>query len=971
MNKTTKIIIAITLIVFSLVYKSPAQESSLIQYQTEVLTTGCLAEALIDDNYAFIRGQTGLNIFDLTDIENPTLVKIIPGVFPDYMKESNNWLYCVNDNIFQIVRITNPIENTYIEGELEVEFGGSRSIYDGVRDIDLFVNSSPYKNNYILVLNFYPPKLNLININDKSNPVIDTIFMLADNGAMDFIKFSSSGLVVLQVNNFITNYLIDYDELTLEETFSMELSTEIWPSTPYRIISDPENLYLNYIVGSTGFNIVFDVIDTIFEPDYFEIPTGQRFNMFQVNNLLYCGGRRYNNNSWSSAIDIFEFDGLGNVEFIQTETDKDAQHFTMNEENNILLSSLGIDNYLYADTGYFTTYSLNEPEYISEMGYYERNGELTAFDINSQFSYVVKSDSTLNILNILAPDVPFIESTFNTRGFPNDIDVENNRAYIANGVDGIQIVNVQDPQEPEELGYYQVPSLLNAKRVIVRDNLAYVASTTGLFVYDISTPSNIIEKGYYQISTIKNMFLEGDLLYLTGISEGIVVLNVSNPSLILVAATFSTPFAHSIYVRNNKAYLTCYGAGFYIYDISDLQNVSLLSYYSSNNNYMGLDVFGGYAYTSNSDNIEVFDIHNSANCSPIAEYNNKESNRYVDDLDIAFKSGYIYNLSDYSFSIYKFIPTNFNQPKLEISLQQNPAFSEYADIYITSDIPFGDNPELIEEEYNTQIELTEIENHIYKGEYVFSENGTYTFTVNAVSAFEIPVSYSKTYQVENFTGNNMNTIVYPDKMIRLSSPEDSKFNKCVLLTEYTKVDSIALSTAKPVGKAYEFFPKTKLDKKFDISFYLSEKYENYNKNGLKVCKLTEDKPVPVISQYIPEQNTIYAQVDELAIYQLFYKNEWDNRYNYPKFGMKVFPNPSKGNLVIDLRLEKETLVSIDLFNQIGQKIATIDKGKRQAGQYFINWNENEFDLSNGVYYIILKTNNPEYNNLVNKIIFLK
>ncbi len=71
--------------------------------------------------------------------------------------------------------------------------------------------------------------------------------------------------------------------------------------------------------------------------------------------------------------------------------------------------------------------------------------------------------------------------------------------------------------------------------------------------------------------------------------------------------------------------------------------------------------------------------------------------------------------------------------------------------------------------------------------------------------------------------------------------------------------------------------------------------------------------------------------------------------------LKIYPNPSNKNTFIDYTLENETPIIVNIYDSLGRKIKNLLTGHQKAGKYQIKFNHK--GLSNGSYFIVLKTNN--------------
>lgn len=84
-----------------------------------------------------------------------------------------------------------------------------------------------------------------------------------------------------------------------------------------------------------------------------------------------------------------------------------------------------------------------------------------------------------------------------------------------------------------------------------------------------------------------------------------------------------------------------------------------------------------------------------------------------------------------------------------------------------------------------------------------------------------------------------------------------------------------------------------------------------------------------------------------------------------------YPNPFNPSTTIEYSLPEESHVRIEIFNSIGQKIATVVNADKNAGSHQINWSAN--NLSSGIYFYSITTNSNSGKNYfsVRKMILLK
>jgi hypothetical protein len=132
-----------------------------------------------------------------------------------------------------------------------------------------------------------------------------------------------------------------------------------------------------------------------------------------------------------------------------------------------------------------------------------------------------------------------------------NVFVLDNMAYIANAEDGLVIVDVSDPSNPQEEGSYP---LENAQNVIVVNNIAYVTeqgqlqagsvSRDKLVLLDVKTPSiprllgEYTPEGGFSHQNLSNLAVSDQIVYLT-FSDRFIAVDVSVPSQPVTIGEFS------------------------------------------------------------------------------------------------------------------------------------------------------------------------------------------------------------------------------------------------------------------------------------------------------------------------------------------------------------------------------------------------------------------------------------------------
>jgi hypothetical protein len=204
-----------------------------------------------------------------------------------------------------------------------------------------------------------------------------------------------------------------------------------------------------------------------------------------------------------------------------------------------------------------------------------------------------------------------------------NVFVLDDMAYLANAEDGLVILNVSDPSNPQEAGSYP---LENAQNVVVVDSIAYVieqgqlqdnlALKDKLVLIDVNTPSiprilgEYTPESGFSHQTLSNLAVSNQIVYLTAsdrfiavdmsvpsqpvmigefsfssnisspgvaVVDGIAylqanqldVVDVRNPAEPIEIGGFDTSWGASIVVDNRTAYVASWSEGLIILDISD------------------------------------------------------------------------------------------------------------------------------------------------------------------------------------------------------------------------------------------------------------------------------------------------------------------------------------------------------------------------------------------------------------------
>jgi hypothetical protein len=149
--------------------------------------------------------------------------------------------------------------------------------------------------------------------------------------------------------------------------------------------------------------------------------------------------------------------------------------------------------------------------------------------ISGGYAYVADGIDGLRIINITSPASPTEVGFFDTPGYAWGVAVAGAYAYLVDG-EGLHIINIANPARPSPVGTFDI--LQDAKDIVVVDNYAYVADfEQSAYVINIANPANPTEAGLYRTTPgyPEGVAVAGDYVYVAEGFAGMQVLRFIRP----------------------------------------------------------------------------------------------------------------------------------------------------------------------------------------------------------------------------------------------------------------------------------------------------------------------------------------------------------------------------------------------------------------------------------------------------------
>ncbi len=137
-------------------------------------------------------------------------------------------------------------------------------------------------------------------------------------------------------------------------------------------------------------------------------------------------------------------------------------------------------NYAYAREGSRLTVldisDRGEPTLVGQTT--SLRGNVVSVAVAGNYAYLAAESAGLRIIDVANPANPAEVGFYDTPGIARGVAVAGDYAYVADDrIGGLRIINITNPAKPKETGFYNTPGI--ARGVAVAGNYAYVADDAG------------------------------------------------------------------------------------------------------------------------------------------------------------------------------------------------------------------------------------------------------------------------------------------------------------------------------------------------------------------------------------------------------------------------------------------------------------------------------------------------------------
>ena len=244
-----------------------------------------------------------------------------------------------------------------------------------------------------------------------------------------------------------------------------------------------------------------------------------------------------------------------------------------------------------------------------------------------RYAYLANRTSGLDILDVQDPRSPAQVGHLFTGGDAFSVHVVGHHAYLADGPKGLQVLDVSDPTKPKLVSQSDTQGRANSVHVV--GGLAYVACANArVRIFDVGNPAKPVQIG--QVTThaggLGNVQVVGDQLYYADGAQGFHVIDAKERTLPTVRSTFPVGGCNSgMYVLGRRAYVPSYAEGLHVIDVSDPDKLHSLGFFKTSYCNQDVRVAGKHAYLMDRGaSVHVIDLGDLANPKEIGAFNPRD-----------------------------------------------------------------------------------------------------------------------------------------------------------------------------------------------------------------------------------------------------------------------------------------------------------------------------------------------------------
>ena len=205
-----------------------------------------------------------------------------------------------------------------------------------------------------------------------------------------------------------------------------------------------------------------------------------------------------------------------------------------------------------------------------------------------------------------------------------DAEVYENTLIISAMIQGIEFYDISNGGQLDHIDHFSLGQQSKANCVEAIDNYAYFTSKNGLYVVDISNPSNPQSLGRVNGTSnfiLENLDADANMLAVAAHEDGVFLYDISNPENLQLRSTISTNNAWGVRLKDGYAYIAD-DLFVKIYDISNSSNPVFINQIQTSNAVKDIALTELFMYVAlGSDGVDIYDFSSPDNPLFLDNYN--------------------------------------------------------------------------------------------------------------------------------------------------------------------------------------------------------------------------------------------------------------------------------------------------------------------------------------------------------------
>ena len=220
------------------------------------------------------------------------------------------------------------------------------------------------------------------------------------------------------------------------------------------------------------------------------------------------------------------------------------------------------ENHLLASVRNKGVYIINveSPETPTIEYFISTNDDAKEVVWEKPYIYIANGSSGLMIFKF-DPLIKEIVGVVDTPGWAVGVAVSDSYAYVADWKEGIQVIDIKNPQQPELISSLKIEGehemAQTAFSIFVNNHVGYIVNGIGLQIVDLKDPKNPKEISFLKTpGQAKDIYIHQSSAYIADGHTGVLQVDISNPIVPMITTTIGTVgYANAVYVDNKNVYV--------------------------------------------------------------------------------------------------------------------------------------------------------------------------------------------------------------------------------------------------------------------------------------------------------------------------------------------------------------------------------------------------------------------------------